>query len=316
MPADQIIARQNIRIQTYVALLAVVLFIIKAAAYWLTHSMAVYTDMMESIVNIVAGFFGLYSLHFSAQPRDKKHPYGHGKIEFVSAFLEGSLITLAGAVIIFQVFTSFHKATAITSIDLGIGLIVITAVVNYAMGFLAVQKGRQTKSLALLASGQHLKTDTYSTIGIIIGLIVVKLTGFLWLDKMVALGFAAWIMIEGVKIIRQAFSGIMDEADMGLITELVAYLNQHRRDNWIDLHNLRVIKYGRILHIDAHLTVPGNLTVQQGHDEHEMLATLVKQKYGDSVELFVHLDPAGPDIHSTAEDWTMENVLKNRHHRF
>jgi len=318
MPQDQIIAKQNIRIQLLVALLAVALFAIKAVAYAMTHSMAIYTDMMEGIANIIAGFFGLFSLNLSAQPRDKKHPYGHGKVEFVSALLEGSLIALAGAIIIFKVVHNFNRPTEITRLDVGIWLIIFTAIVNFAVGHIAIKKGRKTGSMALVASGHHLKTDTYSTIGIVIGLIAVILTDLVMLDKILAVVFALWIIYEGAKIIREAFAGIMDEADMNLIEELVAYLNQHRRDNWIDLHNLRVIKYGRILHIDAHMTVPWQLTVREAHDELKHIEKIVQDKYGLNVELFIHLDP-GPENYNADSavktDWTVAHAILRHPHR-
>lgn len=309
MTDDQTIARQNIRLQTWVAALAVMLFGIKLAAYLLTHSMAIYTDMMEGIANIIAGLFGLFSLHMSAQPRDKKHPYGHGKVEFVSALLEGGLIALAGGIIIFKVISDFNAPSEITHLDLGIALIVVAAVANFIIGALAIRHGKTHNSLALVASGKHLQSDTYTTIGIIIGLVVVRLTGYLLLDRIVALIFAFWIIYEGAKILREAFGGLMDEADPALIAELVAHLNEHRRDNWIDLHNLRVIKYGRILHIDAHLMVPWQLNVREGHAELKMIEQIVQQKYGHNVEMFVHLDPAPDDYVPEKEPKTPWTVL-------
>ncbi|MDB5477636.1 MAG: cation diffusion facilitator family transporter [Alphaproteobacteria bacterium] len=316
MPKDAAIARQNIRIQKYVTVVAVILFAIKFFAWYTTRSMAIYTDTLESIVNIISGFFGLYSLYFSAQPRDEKHPYGHGKIEFISAAIEGGFVTFAGVMIIFKVIASLGAPHVLERLDQGIILILITAVANFAIGTFSIRYGKRNKSLALIASGKHLQTDTWSTIGIIVGLVVVAVTGYGFLDSIVALLFGGLIIYSGVIIIREAISGILDAADPELIRDIVAFINLHRRPNWIDLHNLRIIKYGRILHIDAHMTVPGNLTVTKAHEEQEVLAALIREKFGHNVELFIHLDPAGVGIASTEEDWTVENVLRNRGHRF
>lgn len=307
---DQIIANKNIRIQKYIAFIAIALFAVKLIAWLMTHSVAIYTDMLESIVNILAAFIGLYSLSYSAQPRDKNHPYGHGKIEFVSAAIEGAFICAAGFAIIAKIVNTYRLGHDVTNLDFGILLIVFTAIVNYAAGFYCVRQGKKSKSLALIASGRHLQTDTYTTIGVILGLVIVRLTGFVWLDNVIAAILACIIIYSGVKIMRQAFAGIVDEADPDLIAEVVDYLNLHRNPNWIDLHNLRIIKYGRILHFDAHMTVPGYLTVREAHDELDRLEELFKQKYGQNIEMFIHLDPGRDCEIASAEPWTVEKVTQ------
>lgn len=311
MTEDQKNARQNIRIQSFVTAIAVLLFALKFAAWYMTHSVAIYTDALESIANIVAGFFGLYSLHFAARPRDTSHPYGHGKIEFISAAIEGTFITIAGFVILFRIGDNLRNHAQLEKLDMGLALISVTAIINYAIGFIAVRVGRKNNSLALIASGKHMQTDTFSTLGIMAGIGLVLATGIIWIDNLTALVAAILIMATGVKIIRHAVAGILDEADPQLIREIVAYLNEHRRENWIDLHNFRVIKYGSILHIDAHMTVPRHLTISQGHDELKEIEAIVKQKYGQSVEMFIHLDP-GPENYKELHrvEWTVDYVLQ------
>jgi cation diffusion facilitator family transporter len=283
-------SRENYKFQKLVAIVGVSLFVIKIIAWYLTNSVAVLTDALESTINVIAGFIGLYSLYLSAQPRDANHPYGHGKVEFVSAAIEGTLITTAGFLIIYEAIKNLKEPHTIGRLDYGIVLIAITALVNYAVGFYAIKTGKKNNSLALVASGKHLQSDTYSTVGIIVGLILLLITGLVWLDSVVALIFAFIIIYTGYKIVRRSIAGIMDEADEELLTEVVELIENSRRENWIDLHNLRIIKYGSTLHLDAHLTVPWYLNIKQGHEEVHKLDGLIKATFGESVELFVHTD--------------------------
>ncbi|MES2850936.1 MAG: cation diffusion facilitator family transporter [Bacteroidota bacterium] len=283
-------AKQNLRLQKIVTLVGIFLFITKVIAWYLTGSVAILTDALESTVNVIAGLIGVYSLYVSAKPKDKDHPYGHGKAEFVSAAVEGTLIAVAGFVIIYEAINNLIHPHSISKLDHGIILVAITAVINYITGTVCVNMGRKNNSMALIASGKHLQTDTWSTIGIIAGLIIIYFTNILWIDSAVAILFAFIIMFTGYKIVRTSIAGIMDEADETLINKMVALLNGNRRENWIDLHNLRIIQYGSKLHVDCHLTVPWYLNVHEAHKEIDELAALVKTEFGESLELFVHSD--------------------------
>lgn len=168
-----IAAQKNIRVQQWVAVLSVALLVVKVGAYYLTNSVSILTDAMEGIVNIVAGFVGLYSLYVSAKPRDEDHPYGHGKVEFVSAALEGTMIFIAGFVIIYHAVKNLIIPQPIQQLDLGMILICGTAIVNYLMGAISLRIAHKNNSIALQASGKHLQSDTYTTLGIVAGLIVV-----------------------------------------------------------------------------------------------------------------------------------------------
>jgi len=260
------------------------------AAWYLTNSVAILTDALESTVNVVAAIIGVYSLYVSAKPKDEDHPYGHGKVEFISAAVEGTLISGAGFLIIYQATTNLLHPPAIKKLDYGIILVAVTAVINYITGTVCLRTGIKNNSLPLIASGKHLRTDTWSTLGIIVGLVLIYLTGLTWLDSAVAFLFAFIIIYTGYKIVRTSVAGIMDESDITLLNGLVDLLNNNRRENWIDLHNLRIIKYGSTIHMDCHLTLPWYLNVNEGHGEVEALAGIVKDKYGEAVELFVHAD--------------------------
>lgn len=303
---------------------------IKITAYYFTHSVAILTDALESIVNVVAGFIGLYSLYVAAKPRDLEHPYGHGKAEFVSAAVEGTLIFGSGILIIYQTIESAISNKPLESLDTGIVLVAITAVINYIAGFVCLSVGKKNKSLALQASGKHLQIDTYSTLGIIIGLVVIVYTHQYWLDKAIAIVISGIILYNGYKIIRASLAGIMDEADMELLKRFIEEMNRHKQDNWIDLHNLRVIKYGSTLHIDCHLTLPWYLNLHEAHDEVDALEQLIIKTFGHSIELFVHTDgclPFSCSVCCKADcavrqhpmvrrlEWNMENVLSNQKHQ-
>ena len=282
--------RENLLIQKIVVAVAVLLFAIKIVAYLITHSVSVLTDAMESIANVGAGFIGLFSLYISAQPKDQNHPYGHGKAEFISAGVEGSLIIIAGAIIIYKSVEGILFPHEIHQLDQGMILIASTALVNYIVGYISVVRGKKNNSLALVASGKHLQSDTYSTLGIIAGLILIYFTKLAWLDSVIALIFAVVIMVTGYRILRSSIAGIMDEADIGLLEQMVEVLDKNRQENWVDLHNLRVIRYGGQLHVDCHLTVPWYLNVHEAHAEIEKLAKLIRTEFGTTIELFVHSD--------------------------
>lgn len=322
-------ASQNLRIQKIIAIISIALFIIKIIAWFITNSVAILTDALESIVNVVAGLIGVYSLYVSAKPKDSDHPYGHGKVEFISAAIEGTLITVAGIIIIYEAVTNLKYPHEIKKIDYGIILVAITAVVNYIAGVVCVNTGKKNNSIALIASGKHLKTDTYTTFGIIAGLILILYTKIGWIDSVVALLFAGIIIVTGYKIIRSSIAGIMDEADEQLLKELVVALNENRTVNWIDMHNLRIIKYGATLHLDCHLTVPWYFNVNEAHKEIDALSHLVKNKYGETMELFVHSDGCMDFSCAICEkleckvrqhpfekkiEWTIENISKNHKH--
>jgi cation diffusion facilitator family transporter len=321
---------ENIKIQRLVVLVGLLLFVVKMAAWYLTGSVAILSDALESTVNVVAGFIGLYSLRLSAKPRDEAHPYGHGTVEFLSAGLEGALIAVAGMVIIYEALHNLREPRPIGRIDTGIWLTASAGAANYLIGWLAVRKGRANRSLALVASGRHLQADTYTTIGIIGGLVLVRYTGWQWVDSVLALMLALLIIVTGYKILRSSLAGIMDEADHALIGRVVACLDAHREDNWIDLHNLRIIKYGSVLHLDFHLTVPWYLTVREAHEEIDRIGRLVRAEFGDSLEMFVHTDACLPiscgicakqdctqRLHPFQRQvgWTVENVASDERHR-
>ena len=320
----------NLQLQKWIVAVAVFLFAVKIVAYFLTRSVAILSDALESIVNVAAGIIGLYSLFIASKPSDQNHPYGHGKAEFLSAAVEGTLIGVAGVVIIYKSVNNFVNFQPIRKLDYGIFLITGTAVVNFLMGVISVRQGKKNNSLALIASGRHLQTDTLTTVGVIAGLVIIYFTKIMWLDGAIAILLALILIHTGYRIVRKSIAGIMDEADTSLLKKMIRVLDNHRRQNWVDLHNLRVIKYGGRLHVDSHLTVPWYLNVHEAHVEIEELSKLIKEQFSNSMELFVHSDgcqyyqcpicfksdcPVRQHPFEKRIEWSVENVLADKKHR-
>jgi cation diffusion facilitator family transporter len=321
--------KSNIKLQRWIAIASATLLIAKFAAYYLTRSVSILTDALESIVNVVAGFIGLYSLYVSAKPKAMDHPHGHGNAEFISAAVDGKLVLAAGLIIIYNAVKNLIYPVEIHKLDVGIYLVAGTAIVNWILGAIAIAQGKKNNSLALQASGKHLHSDTYSTAGIIVGLIFITLTHKVWIDGAVAIAFGTFIIYTGYKIIRASLAGIMDEADMELLEKMVDVTEKNRKENWIDIHNLRVIKYGHVLHIDCHLTVPWYLNINQAHGEIDVLIGLIQKKFGESLEVFVHCDgclysqcpiciksdcPVRQHSFKQRVDWDLDNALQNEKH--
>ncbi len=307
------------------------ILIVKWIAWAMTNSNAILTDAMESIINVAASTFALYSLSLAAKPRDDNHPYGHGKIEFIAAGLEGGLILIAGLLIFSKAIYNFFQPQTLVALDVGIGVTAITGLLNYWLGQRLLHTGRRYHSLTLMADGRHLLSDAYSSLGLVLGLFLVYLTDLIWLDNVLALIFGVVILVTGYRLVRTSTAGIMDEADPGLIDTLIEDINQERSENWIDIHNFRVIKYGATLHIDCHLTLPWYFDVREAHDEVKAFEELTERCCAVPVELFIHTDPCEDELscrlcsksdcaHRLAEfqkrvEWHAGNVMHNQKHR-
>lgn len=284
----------NIAFQKWIAIVGVLLFAGKIIAWKLTNSDAVFSDAMESIVNVISAFMGLYSLYLAAKPRDENHPYGHGKVEFVTSAIEGSLISIAGVMIIYEGTNSLISGKVLSKLDLGIWIIAATAVINYVVGYISIQKGKKENSIVLVSSGKHLQSDTITTLGVVVSLILVYFTELVWIDSVVALILGVYIITIGYKIIRKSLSGIMDEADPEMLTRLAGFLNENRKKEWIDIHNMKIQQFGSRLHIDAHITLPWYFELRTAHDEMEDVIKLIARNTDRSVEFNFHMDDCKP----------------------
>jgi cation diffusion facilitator family transporter len=270
---------------------SVVLLGAKYQAYRLTGSTAILSDALESIVNVVAAVFALGGLIFAGRPADRNHPYGHGKIEFFSAAFEGGLIAFAAVVIIYQVVLSLLRGVEVRRLDVGVAIILGTALVNLALGWYLVRTGRRYASLTLVADGQHVLSDCYTSAGIVVGLLLVRFTDILWLDPVVAGVVAVNLMWTGFRLVRHAAGGLLDEEDPALLSRLLNVLTTYVGQGIIRIHHLRAIRAGRFHHVDAHLVVPEFWSVERAHEVAEDLAARVMRDLGIEGELDFHTDP-------------------------
>jgi cation diffusion facilitator family transporter len=267
------------------------LMAVKFIAFWLTDSAAILSDALESIINVVAASFALFSVILSARSPDPTHPYGHGKVEFLSAGFEGALIIAAALGIFYQAWPRLLHPQGIPRLESGLLLIVAAALVNLVLGLALVTVGRRTKSLILMADGKHVLTDVYTTGGVVVGLMLVLFTGWNWLDGAVAILVGLNILVTGARLVQQAFHGLMDTSDPDLLEEICDVIAQHRRDMWIDIHQLRARRSGINVLIDFHLILPRDLSLQETHREIKILEKILMDYYEGHADLLIHADP-------------------------
>ena len=323
-------SKQNLKVQYYLTGLTVIVFLLKVATFLMTHALSVLSDTLESVVNIVATIVGSYSMFIAAKPKDKDHPYGHGKAEFVSSAFQGSLIIGVGCLIIYESIDSFIHPGTLHNLGNGFWLLILIAIINISTALFVMRIGKKNNSMALVTSGKLFLIDFFTTISVAIGILILIITNIQKVDAIIAILLGGWVVYDGYKILRASLAGIMDEADMALLENVIEEINSNRNDSWIDLHNLRVIKYGPLLHIDCHLTMPWYLNVHEAHTIMDQFTDLIKSKFGDSVEFFIHIDgcmhfscaicsiqDCEKRQHSFKKklDWTMENVLSNHKHQ-
>ncbi len=284
----------KIRVQRYIVWTSVLLLVGKFIAFFVTNSVGVLTDAMESIVNVTAGFISLYSIRLAAKPKDDDHPFGHGKVELISASLEGLMIMVAGGLIIFEGVRRLFVPSEVGQLDTGIVVVAVAGAVNYAMGWYSIRTGKKFGSIALVAGGRHLQSDTYSTIGLVVGLILLYVTGLVWIDSALALLFGGIIVVTGIQILRKTVSNLMDKADVSALETMVATINRCRHSDWIDVHNLKAVRYGNFLYIDCDLTLPWYYNVAQGHDSCDQLRDTIVEAFHGKAAVAVHADPCKP----------------------
>lgn len=296
----------------------------------MTHALSVLSDTLESVVNIIATLVGSYSMYIASKPKDKDHPYGHGKAEFISSAFQGSLIIGVGCLILYQSIQSYFNPGTLHNLGNGFWLLIIIATINITTALFVMHMGKKNNSSTLKTSGKLFLIDFFTTFSVAAGLLILIVTGIQKVDAIIAALLGVWVLYDGYKILRTSLAGIMDEADMALLENVIEELDANRNNNWIDLHNLRVIKYGPLLHIDCHLTMPWYLNVHEAHRVMDQFTDLIKSKFGDSVEFFIHIDGCMPFSCAICTldqcekrqtpfkqklKWTMENVLTNTKHQ-
>lgn len=300
----------------------------KFGAFFLTASNFVLTDAAESIVNVLASSFAFFSIYLAAQPRDLNHPYGHGKVEFFSVFIEGVLICLAAVTVIVKSVFSIIYPNTIRDLLTGAEIIAVTGIVNGVLGYYLIKKGKTLQSITLNADGKHLMADMITSIGLVFGLLLIYFTKIVWLDSVLAITAALYIIFSGYKLIRLSVSGLMDEADFSIVNNVIEVLNEKRREEWIDIHNFRAQKYGNELHVDCHLTLPNYFDLNKVHTEVKLVEKLINDGV-TKTELFIHTDPCVPycchycnmencPIRSAPKTeqitWTLDIIIRDKKH--
>ena len=271
------------------------LLVIKFGAYYLTGSTAVLSDALESIINVVASGFAFLSIIISARPPDKTHPYGHGKIEFFSAGFEGALIVIAAFAIIWTAVPALLNPPELPRLDFALLLLVVGGVVNWLLGVYLIRSGKQANSATLVADGKHVQTDAFTSAGVIVGLLLVKLTGWHWLDPVVAILVAINILWSGYHLLDEAVGGLMDKADPKFLTQVTNTLQRLRRPEWIAPHHLRSWRSGAVRYLDFHLVLPCYWQLWQVHQTHKEIEAALLENLDTPGQVIIHFDPCSPD---------------------
>lgn len=259
---------------------ALALMATKIAAYRLTGSTAVFGDAMESLVNVAASLLAVWSVWMAHRPADRTHPYGHGKAEFVSAAVEGGLVVAAaGAVAVKSVSDFGATEEALTRIDLGVTLLVATVAVNGLVGGWLLHLGRSGGSAALEADGVHLLSDAWTSGAAIASLLLVRSTGWQWIDPVVAMAMAVWLVWCGWRVVRRSLGNLMDEQDQGDLVQVQALLEAHAKDDGPEpricsFHKVRSRHSGREHWVDFHVELPAATDLRTAHE----LATRIEDE--------------------------------------
>ena len=283
--------RSRVNAVQWVIVFSILIMGVKLAAWWMSKSQAVLSDALESLINIATSSITLFSLLYGAKLRDRDHPYGHGKIEYFAVGIEGMLIFGTGLYIIVQSILHLIEPHPLQDVDSGMLLTVVSVLAMGAISVFLKRKGKALDSLPLTADAAHFRADAITSIGLLGGLFLYRITGLLWLDPVLAILLSLHIMYSGFGLLREAHDRLMDRADFDAIDRLGLVLQEKRRPEWIDVHNLRLQKFGNYMHVDCHLTLPFYLNLEEAHTEVKHLERTLNASFNQKIELFVHTDP-------------------------
>jgi len=269
----------------------------KSAAWWLTGSAALYSDALESVVNVVASLVAFAALRLAARPADANHPYGHEKVEFFAAVIEGVLIIVAAGSILQHAWETWNQPGSLQQPWLGLGLNALSTMVNAGWAVILVRAGKRHRSPALAADGQHLWTDVVTSVGITAGLVLAVQTGIQWLDPVLALGVAVSVLWSGVRLVTDSVGGLMDAAPAGVIVERIRLLVGQHADGAIEAHDLRTRHAGRLTYLEFHLVVPGDMRVAEAHAICDRIEAALKAEV-EGLVITIHVEPELKAKHS------------------
>jgi cation diffusion facilitator family transporter len=262
----------------------------KWVAYGLTGSSAILSDAAESVVHILGVGMAAYSVWLSHRPADKSHPYGHDKVTYFSAGAEGFLILLAAAYIMYEAITMLLGEPDLRNLDAGVGIILLASVVNLALGLFLVRTGRKTGSLILVANGQHVLTDSWTSFGVVAGLGLALLTGWYILDPIVALIVAINIVWTGFKLVRQSVAGLMDASDPELDATVRLTLDAETASRSLRYHEMRARKSGSAVWVEFHLLFPPATTLEAAHRHATEIERALNKALPAPVKVLSHLE--------------------------
>ncbi|NWF89179.1 MAG: cation transporter, partial [Ignavibacteriaceae bacterium] len=243
----------------------------------------------ESVVHIMATSMALFSIILSHKPPDESHPYGHNKIEYFSAGIEGFLIFTAAIVIIYSAINDIIFGSQLKQLDIGALIIFIAAIINLYLGYYLIRIGKKTNSITLIADGKHVLTDSYTSAGVIIGVLLVIITGYTLLDPLFAIAVAINILYTGFVLIRESIGGLMNESNFQVVKKLADVLSENKKNYWIDIHELRYWQSGDRIFLDFHLILPHYFTIQQSHTEENKIEKLIQVEFPNS-QIKIHFD--------------------------
>lgn len=274
-----------------------VVLALKYAAYRITGSIALYSDALESIINVVTAIAALLAVRLSAEPADKNHPYGHHKVEYFSAVLEGVLIIVAALAILREAYAGFLNPKVIDAPALGLAINGLASLINAGWAWVLIRQGRRLRSPALTADGRHLMTDVVTSAGVIVGLLLVPLTGWNWLDPVLAAFVAINIIWSGWMLMKESIGGLMDEALPETMLSRVREVIAINAEGAIEAHDLRTRHAGRLVFVDFHLVVEGGMSVTQAHDICDRLERALKAEIGEA-QITIHVEPDNKAKHA------------------
>lgn len=274
-----------------------VVLALKYAAYSMTGSIALYSDALESIINVVTAVAAFMAVRMSAAPPDANHPYGHHKVEYFSAVLEGVLIIVAALMILREASIGFLAPKVLDAPGLGLAVNGAAAVLNAVWSWILIREGRRLRSPALAADGRHLLTDVVTSFGVLAGLLLVPVTGLHQLDPALAALVALNILWSGWGLMKESIGGLMDEAVPERVLVQIREIIAGNADGALEAHDLRTRHAGRLTFIDFHLVVPGHMTVTDAHEICDRLERALKAKVEDAM-ITIHVEPAEKAKHA------------------
>jgi cation diffusion facilitator family transporter len=263
---------------------------LKGAAAWLTGSLGLLSDALESFVNLGAALVAVYTLGVAARQPDEKHPFGYTKAEYFSAAVEGALILLAALAIVVTAVPRLVDPQPIERFDVGIFIALLAAALNLGTALVLLRAGKRHDSIALEADAHHLLTDVWTSIGVVVGVGATVLTGWLALDPLIAIAVAVHIAWTGTKVLRRAVLGLMDRALPEPDLERIRAILDPYRARGLDYHALRTRRAGRLRMVEMHLLVPGEMSVREGHRIADEIEEMIRAELPGSAVL-THLEP-------------------------